>query len=241
MSEKTPDDVLAEIRALKAVPDAVEGELQEDALNVDGFADLDSFFDDHLSLPIRGKVYRIAPANAELGLLCTRLINTGVQVATGGKAKAAPATLNDDDETELYQRLLGHAPFLAGTGSPAQYAELPEDAEPGTEPELLHPEVPPTPNPAYDPADDVWQQLFDDGLDWQRIQHVGTTAMIWTAVGKQAAQAFWASGARPKASATPPRAPQDRRPKGTGKSGRQGSTGGTTSPAKQKKGATAGT
>lgn len=239
MSEMTPADVLATIRADKAGPDVVVGDVQDDALTIDGFADLDSIFDDHLRLPIRGRVYAIPPANAELGLLCTRLVMAGTQVAQKGRVTSGTrAQLDDDDETELYQRLLGHTPYLTA-GTPAQPAVLDGD---GTEVEPAVDEVPPEPNPAYDPNEDVWQQLMDDGLDWQRIQHVGTTAMIWTAIGKSAAQAFWVSGARPKASAAPqPRAPQDRQAKARAKSGRPGSTAGTTSRKKEGAAGTAGT
>jgi hypothetical protein len=202
MTDDTPaaDEVLAQIRSLKMVPEqpAVEGQVQTAPLEVDGFEDLDSFFDDSLALPIRGKVYRIPPADPMLGLLCSRLILAGDQAANGQRIDASTkAVLDDAEETDLYMRLLGHTP----------------DA------------------PDYSPDRDVWQQMHDDGLDWQRIQFVGATAMIWTGVGKAAAQAFWKSGARPKASEapTPPRQPQDRKAKGSGKSGRPGSTAGTTS------------
>jgi hypothetical protein len=95
---RSPEDFLAEVRAIKAVPE-VTGQVQEsDYYEVDGFQDLDAFFDDHLPLPIRGKVYRIPPASAELGLLCSRLVMAGETVATGGTLKKGQvAQLNDDE------------------------------------------------------------------------------------------------------------------------------------------------
>jgi len=245
MTDQTAEQVLGQIRAQKSLPAAVEGDVQEDALNIDGFADLDSVFDDHLRLPIRGRIYAIPPASAELGLLCTRLVMAGTQVAQRGRVTSGTkAQLDDDEEVDLYQRLLGHTPYLTA-GTPEVLCDGGEPLGEGEGVceggEVLTAEVPPEPNPAYEPDEDVWQQLWDDGMDWQRIQHVGTTAMIWTAVGKPAAQSFWVSGARPKASATPaPRAPEDRRPKASGKSGRPGSTAGTTSQHRKKAG-TAGT
>lgn len=190
----SPDDVLAEIRKLREQPALVSGPVQVDTFTtVDGFEDLDAFFDDHLELPIRGKLYRIPPADAELGLLCSRLVMAGTQVANSGKVADRTATelneegakLDDEEEADIYRRLLGS----------------------------------------------VQDEMIADGLDWQRIQHVGSTALIWTALGKSAALNFWKSGARPKVPGPPPpAAPQDHKQKrkGTAKSGRQGSPVGTT-------------
>jgi len=169
------DDVIEEIRNLAAAqatppPVVLEGTVETAAFTTaDGFEDLDAFFDDHLELPIRGKVYRIPPADAELGLLCSRLVMAGEQVAAKGAVeKDTAAVLNDEEESDIYERLLGP----------------------------------------------VREEMIADGLDWQRISHVGSTALIWTALGKAAALNFWRSGARPKAPDAPqPAAPRDRQPK----------------------------
>jgi hypothetical protein len=225
MTEPTQTDVLAEIRKLRedAPAPALEGPVEtETFVTEDGFADLDSFFEDCLELPIRGKVYRIAPAGYKLGLLCSRLVMAGEEARTGKIRDSTAAVLDDEEETALYERLLGHNPTLPGTGKPAVRDE--------TTGEILEDAVPDDPNPDYDPSRDVWEELIRDGIDWQRIQHVGSTAMIWTALGKIPALGYWQSGGRPpKAPAPrPPAAPQDRKPKVSGKSGRPGSQGGTT-------------
>jgi hypothetical protein len=74
-----------------------------------GFRDLDELLDDGLPLPISGKIYRIPPADAELGLWCQRLISLGMAVQMGETLPegAPPLTLDDDDENALYRRLLG--------------------------------------------------------------------------------------------------------------------------------------
>jgi hypothetical protein len=226
MTDQQNTDVLAEIRKLRedqAAPAAIEGNVEETPfVTDDGFADLDSFFEDALELPVRGKIYRIAPADYKLGLLCSRLVMAGEEARTGKIKADTAAVLNDEEELALYERLLGHNPTLAGTGKPAVYDEATG--------ELLEEAVPDKPNPNYDPERDVWEELVRDGVDWQRIQHIGATAMIWTALGKIPALGYWQSGGRPpKAPAAPqPAAPQDRKPKASGKSGRPGSPGGTT-------------
>jgi hypothetical protein len=75
------------------------------------FQDLDQVFDDSLRLPIGGKVYTIAPPDAELGLWVQRLMAAAVGIANGSPVpeNAPSLTLNDKDERELYPRLLGSA------------------------------------------------------------------------------------------------------------------------------------
>ncbi|TMR97533.1 DUF7426 family protein [Nonomuraea basaltis] len=69
------------------------------------FADLDSFFDDGLSLPVGGKLYRIPAPSAEVGLYCQTLAESGMDAANG---KDNPeAALDDVRELDLYRRVLG--------------------------------------------------------------------------------------------------------------------------------------
>jgi hypothetical protein len=69
------------------------------------FKDLDEFFEDTLSLPVGGKTYVVPGPSAETGLWAQRLIESG-KAAYFGKATAE---LDDDEETNVYQRVLGPA------------------------------------------------------------------------------------------------------------------------------------
>ncbi|WP_433355635.1 DUF7426 family protein [Microtetraspora malaysiensis] len=118
------------------------------------FQDLDEFFDDSLPLPIGGKWYRIPAPDAEVGLLCQRLMHAGMAAEPGEPVddpklnELASVVLNDDQERDLYQRVLG---------------------------------------PVFD-------ELRADGVTWPKIQHVGATATVWVAAGKEAAAKVWAAG-----------------------------------------------
>ncbi|UBU16678.1 DUF7426 family protein [Nonomuraea gerenzanensis] len=118
------------------------------------FRDLDEFFDDSLRLPVGGKVYVIPAPDAEVGLLCQRLMHASLQAEQGETVddpklnELAEVVLNDDEERDLYQRILGP----------------------------------------------VWDELHADKVKWPRIQHVGATALVWVAAGKEAAAKIWASG-----------------------------------------------
>ncbi|WP_171074152.1 DUF7426 family protein [Nonomuraea basaltis] len=77
------------------------------------FKDLDEFFDPTLKLPVGGKTYVIPPPSGEVGLLCQRLMHAGLAAQTGqdvdeeGLTKLAEAVLDDDQEKDLYRRILG--------------------------------------------------------------------------------------------------------------------------------------
>ena len=55
---------------------------------------------------------------------------------------------------------------------------------------------------------DTYQELIDDGVDWERIKVVAVTVMIWISTSEEAAEEFWNAGGK-----TPPKAPTDRKPK----------------------------
>ncbi|MEV0379809.1 hypothetical protein [Nonomuraea sp. NPDC050643] len=118
------------------------------------FQDLDEFFDDSLRLPVGGKWYVIPAPDAEVGLLCQRLMHASLAAEQGETVEdpklteLAEIVLNDDEERDLYQRILGP----------------------------------------------VWDELRADKVTWPRIQHVGATALVWVAAGKDAAAKIWASG-----------------------------------------------
>lgn len=69
------------------------------------FKDLNDFLDDTLVLPIKGKKYTVQAPDGETGLLCQRLLALGAQAAKG--EAEVKSTLDDDDEEDLYQRVLG--------------------------------------------------------------------------------------------------------------------------------------
>lgn len=72
------------------------------------FKDLRDFFDGSLELPVGGKLYKVPPISAEDGLWAQALMDLAVRAATGGDPGDA-AALDDDDERNLYQRMLGSA------------------------------------------------------------------------------------------------------------------------------------
>ncbi|MFD8529410.1 hypothetical protein ACFV0L_18520 [Streptosporangium canum] len=119
------------------------------------FEDLDDFFDDSLRLPVGGKWYVIPAPDAEVGMLCQRLMQASLAAEQGEPVddpklnELAAVVLNDDEETDLYQRILGP----------------------------------------------VLDELRADGVTWPKIQHVGSTALVWVAAGKDAAAKIWESGA----------------------------------------------
>lgn len=76
------------------------------------FKDLDDFFDPTLRLPIRGKVYVVKSPDAKLGVKVQRLVALGFAAAGGADMSAADLdslNLDDEQERDLYPRLLGDA------------------------------------------------------------------------------------------------------------------------------------
>lgn len=73
---------------------------------------------------------------------------------------------------------------------------------------------------------DTYQEILADGVGWEDLKLVGTTALIWVGTDKNTAAAFWnAGGKTPKAR----KAPADRQ----AKSGRPASTATKKRPAKK--------
>ncbi|MFC4912592.1 DUF7426 family protein [Actinomadura gamaensis] len=72
------------------------------------FKDLNEFLADaHLDLPINGTVYRVNDPDAETGLVVQRLMEIGAAVHQG--REVTEAELDDVEEGELYERVLGDA------------------------------------------------------------------------------------------------------------------------------------
>lgn len=79
-------------------------------IEVDGFADLDSFLDDDtFALPVGGKIYSIPDVDGETGLRLARQLDTAVAAAKGNKRKALAALDDapDDEQRDLFQVCLG--------------------------------------------------------------------------------------------------------------------------------------
>lgn len=76
------------------------------------FKDLDEVFRNVLPLPIGGKVYEIESPDAETGLFVQRMFAVQAKAAAGkvvSDAQLSRLELDDDEETTLYERLLGDA------------------------------------------------------------------------------------------------------------------------------------
>lgn len=74
------------------------------------FKQLEEFFDASITLPINGKDYEIQSPDAETGIFCQRLMAGAATVMTGQEISdkdAEKLRLDDDEESDLYQRLLG--------------------------------------------------------------------------------------------------------------------------------------
>lgn len=115
-----------------------------------GFRDLDEFFRPSLKLPIRGKVYEVHSPDAVTGLWAQRLMSSATRAAKDENAElteeqANSLMLDDQEEADLYKRLLG---------------------------------------PAF-------QEMVDDGVNWEMLKHAGMTALIWAAGNTEAAETYW--------------------------------------------------
>lgn len=186
----------------------------------DDLVELADFYDDELELKHRDRsdvvhVYRLPAADAQTGLLCQRMFNTGMGVAAGyhveqravALQESSEQTLDDDTEEHLYRRLLGGD----------------------------------TSSPRYSPARDVWKQLQDEGAPWPLMRHLGVTALLWAGRDRETAKTYWLDGARrPKApsESTPPtpKQPRDRQVKtsaGTATTTRRPASTSSTTPRKK--------
>jgi len=75
------------------------------------FEALDSFLDDYLELPVRGRdgetrIYRIEDPPAEDGLRIERITTLAARLAAGGKRPETPV-LDDEEEKDLFRLCLG--------------------------------------------------------------------------------------------------------------------------------------
>lgn len=76
------------------------------------FRELREFFDGSLRLPIGGKVYVVPPISATDGLWATHFMELGIAAAAGqdlDPRDIEKLKLDDDDERDLYERVLGPA------------------------------------------------------------------------------------------------------------------------------------
>ena len=149
---------------------------------------LSELLEETLTLRYRDRSYTLQSVDIDTGLTVQAMFGVGASALTGGKANRSQVnTIEDADELELYKVLLGGRSVLS-------------DGKP---------------DPRYDERYDVWAQLREAGASFVVLQHFGTTAMLWTALGRDTALAYWRDGGRPKAQPAPApvKAPQDHRPK----------------------------
>jgi hypothetical protein len=73
------------------------------------FKDLGELLDAGLSLPYKGKTYRVPPVDAETGLRFQRLAEVAAQLAQAGEDELDAAVLDDLGEVDLYRDALGPA------------------------------------------------------------------------------------------------------------------------------------
>lgn len=133
------------------------------------FKDLSEVFDDTLSLPVGGKVYRIPSPDAALGLWCQLLMEAGQLIELGKTA----------DEVGQIPPF----PLEDGTTIDVSDGQISRD-------NILYERVLSRP---------VWAQLLADGVGWSQIQMMAQTALIWIGIGVEAAETFWNNGGNPEA------------------------------------------
>jgi hypothetical protein len=84
-------------------------------VTVTAFKDLDDLFDPGLELPIGGKVYRVEPPSAELGLWCEHMLVCGTELqraSTDEEIEAVVTRLDKppgDESKSIQARVLGAA------------------------------------------------------------------------------------------------------------------------------------
>lgn len=74
------------------------------------FRDFDEFIDSRLRLPIRGKTYVIESPDAKTGMWIQEAVTLAARVKAGdavGAGDLASLELDDDQEKDLYKRVLG--------------------------------------------------------------------------------------------------------------------------------------
>lgn len=74
----------------------------------------------------------------------------------------------------------------------------------------------------------VYDQLIADGVSWERLKHVGTTAFMWAAGNKQNAEEFWVSGGDVAGEPLRPEPQDHKAPAKKASKGRPASRGGST-------------
>ena len=156
-----------------------------------GFQDLSEFFDPSLKLPVRGKVYTIPEASAATGIRLRQM------VALRGMTRV-------DEQREAFQ-LLG-AEWVMETvdvyvwDPETDKQILDKDGKPVTEKQSIGKW-----------AGGLFDEMSNDGLTIEEIEHIGMTALLKTLNGLEEAEKHWATGltARQAVDAGNPEPPQE--------------------------------
>jgi hypothetical protein len=88
--------------------------------------DLADFYVETYDIPIRGKVYRIESPSIDTGMMATRLMDLMIAVSRGEEVPAkdrAALVLDDDEELELFQRIVGPAVWEQMRADGVRFAE----------------------------------------------------------------------------------------------------------------------
>lgn len=141
------------------------------------FAELRTFFDPALVLPIGDKEYRIPQPNAEAGLRIKQLF--------------AAKILSSATELEHIMELFG--------------AEWVPDIQqvPVLNPITGEPVVDDDGNPVTEEQDHgmwsggVWSEMVADGVSWEEMMHAGRTALMDIGMGRVVAEQHWVDGIVP--------------------------------------------
>lgn len=139
-----------------------------------GFQDLSEFFDPSLKLPVRGKVYTIPEASAATGIRLRQM------VALRGMTRV-------DEQREALQ-LLG-AEWVMETvdvyvwDPKTNMQVLDKDGKPVTEKQSIGKW-----------AGGLFDEMSNDGLTIEEIEHIGMTALLKTLNGLEEAEKHWATG-----------------------------------------------
>lgn len=139
-----------------------------------GFQDLSEFFDPSLKLPVRGKVYTIPEASAATGIRLRQM------VALRGMTRV-------DEQREALQ-LLG-AEWVMETvdvyvwDPKTNMQVLDKDGKPVTEKQSIGKW-----------AGGLFDEMSNDGLTIEEIEHIGMTALLKTLNGLEEAEKYWATG-----------------------------------------------
>lgn len=149
-----------------------------------GFDDLSKFFSPGLSLPIRGKTYRIPAPTAEDGLRLKLSFENNLQ-------------LSDSSELAEIMKLLGAEWVPNEEDVPVLNAKCEIIVDDDGEPVMRTID-----RGTY--VGGIYGEMAADGLSWDEIMHAGRTALLDAGVGRTLAEVHWQTGLGDRGNPLPP-------------------------------------